>query len=64
MRPSPEQLVSFLAAADGDPFIKGVIMWAADDTQTTPDLWQTFSNYQWKNGGRAVPRINPLAGPR
>ena len=56
MRPSPEQLFSFLSAADGDPFIKGVIMWAADDTQTTPDLWQTFSNYQWKNGGRTIPR--------
>ncbi len=55
MRPSPEQLFSFLSAADGDPFIKGVIMWAADDTQTTPDLWQAFSNYQWKNGGRTIP---------
>ena len=55
MRPSPEQLLSFLSAADSDPFIKGVIMWAADDTQTTPDLWQTFSNYQWKDEGRSIP---------
>lgn len=55
MRPTPEQLSQFLSAADTDPFINGVIMWAADDTQTTPDLWQTFSNYQWKNGGRTIP---------
>ena len=29
-------------------------MWAADDTQTTPELWQTFSLYQW-NGGATIP---------
>jgi hypothetical protein len=55
MRPTPEQVGAFLSAADADPFIRGVIMWAADDTQTTPDLWQAFSNYQWKNGGRTIP---------
>jgi hypothetical protein len=55
MRPTPDHVMQFLAAADSDPFINGVIMWAADDTQTTPDLWQAFSNYQWKNGGRTVP---------
>jgi len=60
MRPTPEQVTQFLGAADADPFIQGVIMWAADDTQTPPDLWQTFSNYQWNSGGRTIP-AQPLA---
>lgn len=55
MRPAPEQVTEFLSAADADPFIHGVIMWAADDTQTPPDLWQTFSRYQWNKGGRTIP---------
>ena len=55
MRPSPEQVTRFLSAADADPFIQGVVMWAADDTQTTPDLWQAFSLYQWQHGGRPIP---------
>jgi hypothetical protein len=54
-RPTPEQVTQFLSAVDADPFIQGVIMWAADDTQTPPDLWQTFSLYQWKSGGRTIP---------
>jgi len=32
-----------------------VLMWAADDTQTTPELWQAFSLYQWKQGGPSIP---------
>ena len=55
MRPSPDQVLRFLSAADNDPFLNGVLMWAADDSQTTPDLWQAFSQYQWKNGGRTIP---------
>jgi hypothetical protein len=55
MRPTPEQVWQFLSAADADPFIQGVIMWAADDTETTPDLWQAFSSYRWMNGGRPIP---------
>jgi hypothetical protein len=55
VKPTPEQVTEFLTAADADPFIKGVLMWAADDTQTTPDLWQAFSLYQWKGGGVPIP---------
>jgi hypothetical protein len=47
VKPTPEQVTEFLKAADQDPFIGGVLMWAADDTQTTPELWQAFSQYQW-----------------
>jgi hypothetical protein len=52
--PTPEQVTEFLAAADADPFIHGVLMWAADDTQTTAELWQAFSVYQWKKAGLPV----------
>ena len=55
VKPSPEQVTQFMAAADTDPQIKGVFMWAADDTQTTPDLWQAFSKYQWREGGTTLP---------
>ncbi len=55
VKPTPEQVTDFLAAADTDPFIQGVFMWAADDTQTTPELWQAFSKYQWKDGGAPLP---------
>jgi hypothetical protein len=56
VKPTPEQVTQFLAAADGDPFIKGVFMWAADDAQTTPELWQAFSHYQWKKGDPDMPK--------
>jgi hypothetical protein len=56
VKPTPEQVTEFLSAADADPFIHGVLMWAADDTQTTPELWQAFSLYQWKSDG---PRFGP-----
>lgn len=55
VKPTAQQVTEFLAAADSDPFIHGVLMWAADDTQTTPDLWQAFSKYQWKGGGPTIP---------
>lgn len=55
VKPTPEQVTAFLNAADSDPFIHGVLMWAADDTQTTPDLWQAFSHYQWRQGGTIIP---------
>jgi hypothetical protein len=55
VKPTPEQVTAFLMAADSDPFIHGVLMWAADDTQTTPELWQAFSLYQWRDAGRVIP---------
>jgi hypothetical protein len=55
VQPTTSQVLEFLSAADSDPFIGGVVMWAADDTQTTPELWQAYSAYQWKKGGRTIP---------
>lgn len=55
--PTPDQVTDFLAAVDGDPNIHGVLMWAADDSQTMPELWRAFSQYQWKSaGGIAIPQ--------
>jgi hypothetical protein len=61
--PTPAQVLQFLGAADSDPFIHGVLMWAADDSQTTADLWQAFSSYQWKQGGQPLP-TQPLGWAR
>ncbi len=47
---TPEEVTTFLTTVDGDPTLHGVFMWTADDSQTTPELWQTFSLYKWKNG--------------
>ncbi len=55
VKPTPDQVTQFLAAADSDPFIQGVFMWAADDPVGTPDLWQAFSKYQWSTGGLPIP---------
>ncbi len=55
VKPTPDQVTQWLTAVDKDPFIQGVYMWAADDTQTTPELWQAFSKYQWKEDGAIIP---------
>lgn len=56
VKPTPEQVTQFLVAADADPFIQGVFMWAADDSQSTPELWQAFSHYEWKEGDPDLPK--------
>ncbi len=56
VEPAPGQVTQFLSAADADPTLHGVFMWAADDSQTTPELWQEFSRYQWQSGGTPLPR--------
>ena len=55
VEPTPDQVNQFLSAADSDPFIQGVFMWAADGTATTPELWQAFSKYKWNKGGLPIP---------
>ncbi|HUI87647.1 MAG TPA: SH3 domain-containing protein [Anaerolineales bacterium] len=50
VEPTPDQVAQFLATVDEDPTLQGAVMWIADDTQTTPELWQAFSQYRWKNG--------------
>jgi hypothetical protein len=49
--PTPDQVTEFLTTVDGDPSLNGVFMWVADDSQTTPALWQAYSRYVWKNDG-------------
>lgn len=55
VKSTPEQVTDFLSAVDADPTIQGVFMWAADDSETEPELWQAFSKYQWQDGGLPVP---------
>jgi hypothetical protein len=55
VEPTPDQVTQFLSAADSDPFIQGVFMWAADGSATTPELWQAFSRYKWNKGGLPIP---------
>jgi len=52
--PTPDQDTLFLSTVNADPTLHGVFMYAADDTQTTPELWQAFSLYPW-NGGVTLP---------
>ena len=52
--PTPDQDTLFLSTVNADSTLHGVFMYAADDTQTTPELWQAFSLYPW-NGGVTLP---------
>ncbi len=69
LKSTPDQVVQFMDAVNNDPPLDGVLMWAADDTQTAPDLWRVFSAYQWKDGGQPLPsqpigwaKINAMRG--
>lgn len=55
VKSTPDQLIQFMDAVNADPSLGGVLMWSADDTQTTPDLWRAFSAYKWKDGGLPIP---------
>jgi hypothetical protein len=50
IQPTPEQLSEFLSATQADPSIQGIFMWAADENETTPELWKTFSAFPWRGG--------------
>ncbi|OGO25270.1 MAG: hypothetical protein A2Y54_02915 [Chloroflexi bacterium RBG_16_51_16] len=56
IKPSISQLIEFMNAVESDPDLQGVLMWAADDNETTSDLWQTFSGHHWQKGGRIPPQ--------
>ncbi len=47
IKPTPDQVVEFLTAAQKTPDLQGVLMWSADQNETTPELWQAFANYHW-----------------
>ncbi len=55
IKPTVSQLLEFLTYADSDPTLQGIFMWAADETETTPELWRAFSAYQWKSGPNPKP---------
>lgn len=56
IKPTVPQLLEFLAHADNDPTLQGILMWAADETETTPELWRAFSTYQWSGpGAKSIP---------
>lgn len=60
LKPTPEQVTQFIGAVESDPTMHGVLMWAADDTETTPELWQAFSLYPWKKEGGPTLPTQPL----
>jgi len=47
VKPTPTQVTMFLEACRDDPEIKGVLMWAMDQNETTPELWKAFSDFEW-----------------
>jgi hypothetical protein len=55
IKPTAAQVIQFLETIEGDPSMHGVLMWAADDNETTSDLWKAFSSYHWKKGGNPIP---------
>ena len=47
IKPTSGQVTDFLAAAEKEPEIKGVLMWSMDQMSKAPELWKAFSDYKW-----------------
>lgn len=47
IKPTPAQVVMFMEACRDDPEIRGVLMWAMDQNETTPELWETYVKFEW-----------------
>jgi hypothetical protein len=62
VKPRPGDITKFLKKARYDMEAVGVVMWAADQRETTPELWEEFAAYDWeKDIVTTVP--NPLPIP-
>jgi hypothetical protein len=65
IQPAPGQITAFLTEAKRDG-ANGVIMWSADQGETTPELWAEFAAFDWDSGTTepavlaAQPVITPL----
>lgn len=44
---TPEQVIQFLDFCQEDDEIQACLMWAMDQNETTPSLWEVFSSYRW-----------------
>jgi hypothetical protein len=65
VKPKSGDITRFMQRAKADPEAKGVIMWAADQRETTPDLWEEFAAFNWETGivDPLPPVIPPVYAP-
>lgn len=56
VKPHPGDVTAFMRRARQDPDAKGVVMWSADQRETTPDLWEEFAAYDWMRDVAAEPK--------
>lgn len=61
VKPRPGDITLFLKRAKADLEAKGAIMWAADQRETTPALWEEFAAFDWETG-TSTP-IDPIDPP-
>jgi len=61
IKPRPGDITKFMQRAKLDPEAKGVVMWAADQRETTPELWAEFAAFHWDLG--TVDPIPPVTPP-
>lgn len=47
IKPKPGDVTKFMHTARMDPECMGVVMWSADQQETTPELWAEFAAYDW-----------------
>jgi hypothetical protein len=49
IKPTPEQVVSFLNKCKEDKEIQAALMWSMDQMTVVPELWKAFSSVEWKD---------------
>jgi hypothetical protein len=48
---TPAEMIAFMDGCKKDTDIMGTAMWAMDDNETLPVLWDTFTSYKWDTAG-------------
>jgi hypothetical protein len=50
IKPTSEEVVRFLDTIRNDPVTQFTLMWAMDQNESTPELWEAYASYNWSKG--------------
>jgi hypothetical protein len=59
IKPTPQQVLDFLAAAQKDGEITSVVFWSLDQKKIVPELWDAYSSFSWEDGSVEPPGPEP-----
>jgi hypothetical protein len=63
IKPNPGDVTAFMQRARMDLDCKGVVMWSADQRETTPELWAEFTAFDWETGYSNPITVDPVKPP-